>query len=126
MTWWKDLQEEREKLDKRPIKNWKAMVSKVKEQYLLEDYEIQLHKKRQILKQKDVDVATYTNDFQNLCLRSRVKKDEIIKVDRYLGGFKWNIQEQISLWTPTIVHKYFQLALKVEEKNKKNSNSNFK
>ena len=50
LTWWKFIQEEREKEGKKPISNWKDMVAKFKEKYLLEDYEIQLHKKRQNLK----------------------------------------------------------------------------
>lgn len=40
------------------------MVMKVKEQYLLEDYKIPLHKKRQSLKQKDIDVEKYSEEFQ--------------------------------------------------------------
>ena len=63
LTWCKLQQEEREKVKKKPIANWKAMVTKVKEHYLLEDYDIQLHKKRKILKQKDMDVASYTKEF---------------------------------------------------------------
>ena len=102
------------------------MVTKVKEKYLPKDYEIQIHKKRQGLKQKDLDVTTYTKEFQKLCLRSRMQEDETIKVARYLGGLKWSIQEEISLWTPTIVHKCFQLALKIEEKNRKKGEFNSK
>ena len=40
------------------------MVAKIKETYLYEDYEIQLHKKRHNLKQKDLDVASYTEELQ--------------------------------------------------------------
>ena len=95
------------------------MVTKVKENYLPEDYEIQLHRKRQGLKQKDMDVASYTEKFHKLCLRSKIQKEEPIKVARYLSGLKWNIPEEISLWTPTTIQECHQLALKVEEKNKK-------
>ena len=73
-----------------------------------------------------MDVATYTEEFQKLCLRSRIQEDETVKVARYLGSLKWNIQEEISLWTPTIDHKCFQLALKVKEKNKKATYSKFR
>ena len=45
---------------------------------------------------------------------------------RYLGGLKWNIQELLSLWAPTTVQRCHQLALKVEEKNKRKGDSNFK
>lgn len=105
LTWWKYLQEERVSMGKLPIANWKAMVSKIKENYLLEDYEVQLHKKRQRLKQKDLDVTSYTEEFQKLCLRSKVQEEESIKVARYLSSLKWNIQEEISLWTPTTIQK---------------------
>ena len=73
-----------------------------------------------------MDVATYIEDFQKLCLRSRVQEDETIKVARYLGGLKWNLQEEISLWTATIVHKSFKISLKVEEKNKNKEGPNFR
>ena len=124
LTWWKFLQEERKREGKKPIANWQAMVTKIKENYLPEDYEIQLHKKRQSLKQKDLDVAAYTEEFHKLCLRSRVQEEEAVKVARYTGGLRANIQEEISLWAPTTVHKCFQLALKVEERNKKRQESN--
>lgn len=39
------------------------MVAKIRDNYLLEDYEIQLHKKRQILKKKDMDVTSYAKEF---------------------------------------------------------------
>ena len=40
LTWWKLLHEERERVNKKPIANWKAMVTKIKEHYLLEDHKI--------------------------------------------------------------------------------------
>ena len=100
------------------------MVSKIKENYLPEDYEIQLHRKRQSLRQKDLDVAAYIEEFQKLCLRSRVQEEEVVKVAWYMGALRANIQEEISLWAPTTVQKCFQLALKVEEYNKRRQESN--
>lgn len=82
LTWWKLLQEEREKEGKKIIVNWKTMVAKVKGNYMLEDYDIQLYKKRQNLKQRDLDVAAYTKEFQKLSLMSRVQEIERIKVAR--------------------------------------------
>ena len=79
------------------------MVAKVKENYFPEDYEIQSDRKRQGLKKKDLDVASYIKEFDKLCLRSKIQEEEPIKVARYLGGLKWNIQEEISLWSPTTI-----------------------
>ena len=78
------------------------------------------------MKKKDLDVTSYTKEFQGLCLISKQQKDELIKVARYLGGLKWNIQEELNLWAPTIVQRCHQPALKVEEKNKRKGYSNFK
>ena len=52
-------------------------------------------------------------------MRSRVAEDESVKVARYLNSLRWNIQDQLSLLTPTTVQGYHQLAIKVEEKLKK-------
>lgn len=100
------------------------MVAKVKENYLLEEYDIQLHKKRPNLRQRDLDVAAYTEEFQKLSLRSRVQEVESIKAARYLNGLRWNIQEQLSLFTLTTLHSCYQMAIKVEEKLKKKEDSN--
>jgi hypothetical protein len=52
-----------------------------------------------------MDVATYIEEFQMLCLRSKIEEEEEVKFARYLGGLRWVIQEEISLWTPTSVQK---------------------
>lgn len=44
-------------------------------------------------KKKDMDVAFYTKEFQKLYLRSKVKKEESIKVASYLGGLRWSTHE---------------------------------
>ena len=62
LTWWKYVQDERINMGKNSIANWNAMVTKVKENILLEDFEIQLYQKRQGLKQKDLDVI-FTEEF---------------------------------------------------------------
>ena len=71
------------------------------------------------MRQKDMDVHSYTEELQNLCLRSKVVEDENIRLARYLNGLRWSIQEDMSLVTPKIVHKCYQMALKVEEKGKR-------
>ena len=95
------------------------MVAKIKQAYIFEDYEIQLHRRRQNLRQKNMGVHSYTEEFQKLCLRSKVVEDETIRLERYLNGLKWYIQEDISLVTPKNVHQCYQMALQVEEKGKR-------
>ena len=46
-------------------------------------------------------------------------EDESLKVARYLNGLKWNIQEEMALLSPKTVHQCYQLAIKIEERNKR-------
>lgn len=124
LTWWNFVQEERVKEDKRKICSWKKMVSMIRETYLPEDYEIQLHQKRQNLRERDMDICTYTEEFQKLSLRSKFAEPESIKVERYLNGLRMNIQEELQLLSPNTVAKCYQLALKVEEKIKRRQENN--
>ena len=71
MTWWKYVQDERFNMGKNDIANWNSMVTKLKENFLLEDFEIQLHKRSQGVKKNDLDLTSYTKEFQRLCLRSK-------------------------------------------------------
>ena len=75
-TWRKFLQDEKEKKGKNPISTWKEMMAKIKEAYVLENYEIQLHKKRKTLEEKDLDVNSYTKEFQKVCMRYQVVEEE--------------------------------------------------
>ena len=56
------------------------MVTKLKDNFLPEEFEIQLHKRRQGLMQKDIDMTSYTEEFQRLCLRSKNKEEEPVKM----------------------------------------------
>ena len=95
------------------------MVYKVREAYMPKDYEIQLHQKRQNLKQRGLDVSSYTKEFQKLFMSSNVVEDENLKVGRYFSGLKRSTQEEMTLSSPKIVHQFYQLVLKIEERNKR-------
>lgn len=116
LTWLNHLQEERVKEGKHPIENWQEIVNKIKEAYLPKDFEIQMHKKRLNLKQRDMDVANYIEEFHKLSLRSKIKEEESVKVARYLNGLKWAIAEEMNLFTPTTILGFQQMAQKVEER----------
>lgn len=98
---------------------WKKTLDLVKEAYVPMDYNVQLHRRRQNLKQKEMDMSSYTKEFMKLCVRTKVKESEDEKVARYLNGLRFANQEDLNLHTPETVQKCFQLALKVEEKLKR-------
>ncbi|GLJ41300.1 hypothetical protein SUGI_0854920 [Cryptomeria japonica] len=70
LTWWNFVQEERVKGGKEKILSWDIMVSKLKAQFLPVDCVVQTFRKLHNLKQKDMDVMSYTEEFHKLTLRS--------------------------------------------------------
>ncbi|XP_059076384.1 uncharacterized protein LOC131875750 [Cryptomeria japonica] len=92
------------------------MVEKLKEKFLPNDYNVQLYKRLQNLKQKDRDVQAYTEEFHKLDIRAAHDEDDEEKVARYLNGLRYNIQDELSLTTPRIAKECYKLVMKVEEK----------
>ncbi|XP_059067510.1 uncharacterized protein LOC131858325 [Cryptomeria japonica] len=119
LSWWNFLQNERLEEGKEVISTWTRMKAELKRQFVPDDYEVTLHKKLQNLKQKDLDVSTYTQEFHNLTLKAKMFETEKQKLARYINGLKYSIQDELTLVSVESVHKCFQLALKIEEKQKR-------
>ena len=62
-----------------------------------------------------MDVHSYIEEFQKLFSRSKAVEDERIILARYLNELKLSIQEDMS----KIVHQFYQISLKMEEKGKR-------
>lgn len=91
------------------------MVAKLKGMFLLVDYAIQMYKKLQGLKQRDIDVKNYTKEFYKLSIRVGHMEDDVEKVARHLSGLWFNIQDELTLENPWTVEECFQLAIRTEE-----------
>ncbi|XP_057858041.2 uncharacterized protein LOC131067127 [Cryptomeria japonica] len=100
------------------------MIALVKETYVPEDYGVQLHRRKQNLKQKDMDVSTYTKEFLKSCIKAKTVGTDEEKLERYINGLKFSIQDELNLHTPGTVHKCYQMALKLEKKFRKKQDQN--
>ena len=112
---------ENERLDenKEQISTWKKMKVEIRKQFIPEDYEVLVHKRLQNLKQRDLDVSTYTQEFHNLTLKAKMYEKEKQKLARYVNGLKYSIQDELTLITLGSIHQFFNMALKIEEKHKR-------
>ncbi|XP_059068990.1 uncharacterized protein LOC131859364 [Cryptomeria japonica] len=119
LTWWNCTQSDKMRRGKLKINNWDKMVAKVKAQFLLGDYEVQNFKRLQNLKQKEMDVMTYIEEFHKLSLRVGHHEDEVEKIARYVNGLRHSIQDELSLTTPRSAEECFQLATRAKEKIKR-------
>ena len=111
------MQNERLDENKEQIATWKKMKIKIRKQFIPEDYEVLVHKRLQNIRQRDLDVSTYTQEFHNLTLRAKMYETEKQKPARYINGLKYSIQDELTLITLGSVHQCFNMALKFEEKH---------
>ena len=95
------------------------MKAEIINQFIPDDYEVLVHKRMQNLKQRDLDVNTYTQEFHNMTLRAKMYEIEKKILVRYVNSLKYSIQDELMLITLGLVHKCFNMALKIEEKHKR-------
>jgi hypothetical protein len=67
--WWDELQSDRRSKGKKKIKSWDRMVAKLKDKFIPKDYHINMFRKLQNLRQKELTVKDYTEEFYRLNIR---------------------------------------------------------
>jgi hypothetical protein len=75
--WWDELQAERRSKGKWKIKIWDKMVAKLKDKSMPKDYQINLFRKMQNLRQKGMTVKEYTEEFYRMNIRTRKREREM-------------------------------------------------
>jgi hypothetical protein len=113
--WWDMLQKDLVDNILEKIKTWKNMVIKIKEKFLPIDYQQNLCRQLQNLRQKEISVHEYTEEFFKLLLRSGIKELEYQRMKRYVNNMKYHIQDEMSTCYFHNVDEVYQVALKVEE-----------
>jgi hypothetical protein len=61
--WWDELQANRRCKGKSKITSWYIMVAKLKSKFIPKDYQVNLFRKLQNLRQKGLSVKEYTKSF---------------------------------------------------------------
>ena len=109
--WWQEVQLERNRRGKEKITRWDRMVDKLKKQFIHVDYDLNLFKKMQGLKEVGKSVQEYIEEFYRLLIRARHAEANKEKVAHYLSGLRPSIQEELSLVRMTSVETAYRFAL---------------
>eukprot|EP00253_Pinus_taeda_P024554 PITA_24554 len=96
--WWDSVQADRKRMNKLPIKKWPRMVAKLKGRFLPKDYQVELYRRVQNLRQKE-------------------------KTARYANGLRMEILDENSILSPRTIEEAFQSAVMAEEKINRKQNS---
>eukprot|EP00253_Pinus_taeda_P003108 PITA_03108 len=123
LLWWDNVQADRKRLNKIPIRNWARMVAKLKGRFLPKDYQVDLCWRVQNLRQKGMTVKEYTEEFYRVNLRAGYTDETPEKTARYVNSLRMEILDEISILSPRNIEEAFQSAVKAEEKiNRKQNN----
>lgn len=114
--WWDGVQTKRRRKNVQKIKNWDKMVAKLRGKFLPKGYMPTLFRSIQNIKQRAMTVREYPEEFYKVNIRAQYVEDSAEKIARYINGLKLDIQDEISVLSPTTVEETYQLALKAEEK----------
>jgi hypothetical protein len=114
--WWDELQADRRCKGKSKIKSWDRMVAKLKAKFIPKDYQVNMFRKLQNLRQKGLSVKEYTEEFYKLNIRAGHRENDEEKVARYINGLRYEIQDEINMMTMRTMEDAYQVALKAEEK----------
>eukprot|EP00253_Pinus_taeda_P006788 PITA_06788 len=99
------------------------MVAKLKGRFLPKDYQVELCRRVQNLRQNDMTVKEYTEEFYRVNLRAGYMDETPEKIARYVNGLRMEILDEISILSPRSIEEAFQSAVKVEDKiNRKQNN----
>ena len=87
------------------------MIAKMKAKFIPTEYQINLFRRMQNLRQKLMTVKEYTEEFYKLNIRAGHRESDDEKVARYMNGL-----DEMSMVTIRTVEDAYQMALKAEEK----------
>jgi hypothetical protein len=114
--WWDELQADRSYKGTQRIKIWDRMVAKMKAKFIPRDYQINLFRRMQNLRQKGMTVKEYTENFYRINIRAGHRESDDEKVSRYMNGMRYDIQDEMSMVKIRNVEDTYQISLKAKEK----------
>ena len=82
------------------------MIAKPKEKFLPKDYQLSLYRQMQNLRQRLLTVREYIEEFYKINIRAGYTEDTSEKVARYMNGLKFDIQDEMSLFSPSQLKKH--------------------
>ena len=114
--WWDELLIHRVRRGNSKINSWDKILCKIKIQFMPKEYQLNLIRQLQNLRQKTMTVKEYTEEFFRLSIRARQAQGGLERVVRYINGLIYDIHDELSLLNMKTVEDAYQVTSKVEEK----------
>ena len=100
------------------------MVAKMRAKFLPKDYELNLYRQMQNLKQILLTLREYTEEFYKVNLTASFVEGSSEKTARYINGLRMEIQDEINMMSPRTMEEAYQCALREEQNLLRKQNFN--
>ena len=114
-AWWEQLEANRQRYNKRPVRSWEKMKKLLKERFLPPNYEQTLYNQYQNCRQGTRTVTEYIEEFHRLSARTNLSENEQHQIARFVGGLRFDIKEKVRLQPLRFLSEAISLAETVEE-----------
>ncbi|XP_031745523.1 uncharacterized protein LOC116405899 [Cucumis sativus] len=114
-AWWEQLEVNRQRCNKRPVRSWEKMKKLLKGRFLPPNYEQTLYNQYQNCRQGTRTVTEYIEEFHRLSARTNLSENEQHQIARFVGGLRFDIKEKVKLQPLRFLSEAISLAETVEE-----------
>lgn len=112
--WWKNLQQERRKLNQPQCWTWEEMQRLMRAQFVPGNYMDLLAERIAQLRQGDKTVTAYHDEFYTLANRAQLLEPDFVKIGRFKSGLNENIRNLLQIYDVHTMSGAFQAALRCE------------
>ena len=102
------------------------MLKLLKVKFMPFDYQQRLFRDYQNLRQKDLSISAFTEEFLKLHIRTDLQEDDEHAAARYVNALRFQLQDESSLIKVSSLDEEYQLAVKTEEKLNRRSKAAIK
>ena len=124
--WWENLQNLRKRQGKEKIKLWPKMLKLLKVKFMPSDYQQRLFRDYQNLRQKDLSISAFTEEFLKLQIITDLQEYDENATHRYVNALRFQLQDELAMVKVSFVDEPYQLALKAKEKLNRRSKAKIK
>ncbi|KAH9721969.1 Endonuclease [Citrus sinensis] len=121
-AWWQQTKLTRIRQGKKKIDSWEKLKKHSRGAFLPHNYAKLLYQQLQNLRQGNRSVDDYTTEFHWLVARNDLTETEEQHVSQYIGGLRFQFQDQLNLLDPYSVSEAHQQALQLEKQFSRRTN----
>ncbi|KAJ9542861.1 hypothetical protein OSB04_029367 [Centaurea solstitialis] len=116
--WFENLKTKRDREEEPRIMTWSELKRHLKKRFLPREFTQDQFIKLNYLQQRNLSIAEYTKEFENLCMLCDLREQDEMKIARYIRGLNMVIAHKVQTMPYTYFEDVSKLAARIEQQEK--------